>query len=415
MWKSAVTELPQAKLKAAHAHQVRDGGVAAWSVTAIAFGSAFVAWGAVFYGHSFYLAALQARHGWSASLISTAILGFWIAGIFSTMAVGRVIDRGGPALALAWGGLAIGGGVILLGLLRQPWQLFVVYALLGTGYPALATATISGALARWFDRRYGLALSLALSGASVGGAVLPPLMVWLASRDGFATTTLAIGVGTLAAMLPLALILHRLGRAAPALPQSPEAGGEASPATVLHRPAFWIITLASSLALGAQVGFLAHQIPLLKDGVGEQVAALMVSATALSAMVGRLLIGAAGDRVPLRLLAACCYLVQAAGFVVLSLATGAAALFLGCILAGLVVGAIVILPPLLLREAFGVASYGRTYGYCNVGLFVGAGLGPAATGWLKDWSGDYALSLWALAAAHLAAAAVVAWHRQRRA
>lgn len=391
-----------------------DGGVAAWSVTGIAFGSAFVAWGAVFYGHSFYLAALQARHGWSASLISTAILGFWLAGILATMAVGRAIDRGGPALVLAWGGLSIGGGVIALGLLQAPWQLFLVYALLGAGYPALATATISGALNRWFERRYGLALSLALSGASVGGAVLPPLMVWLAARQGFSSATLAVGVGTLATMLPLALWLHRLGRAAPARPGSIEDRVEAQRAGVLRRPAFWIITLASSLALGAQVGFLSHQIPLLSGGIGEQAAAFMVSATALSAAIGRLVAGALSGVAPLRLLAAASYLVQATGYVVLIYAGGVPARFLGCVLAGFVVGAIVMLPPLLLREAFGVGRYGRIYGYCNVGLFVGAGLGPAAAGWLRDWTGDYSLSLWVLTAAHLAAAIVIAGHRRRR-
>ena len=390
----------------------RDGGIAAWSVTAIVFVAAVFAWGTIFYGHSFYLAALQDRHGWSASLISTAILCFFLAGIPATIVVGRVIDRYGAAPVLAWGAVSLGLGIVALGYVDAPWQLFLVYPLLGTGYPALATATISGALMPWFERRYGLALSLALSGASVGGALVPPLMVALDAGHGFTVTVLAVGGATLAVLLPLAWLLHRLGRPCAAGVADPADAAAAVP--VLRSAAFWLITLASSLGLGAQVGFLSHQIPLLEGDVGRQTAALMVSVTAASALVGRLLVGALTARVALGRLAAGSYLTQAAGLALLALGREAAWLYAGSAVAGFVVGAIVMLPPLLLREAFGSAGYGRIYGLCNIGLYVGAGLGPAATGWLKDWQGGYAPALWCLAATQLAAAAVILLHRRRR-
>jgi MFS family permease len=389
----------------------RDGGIAAWSVAGIVFTAAVFAWGTIFYGHSFYLAALQARHGWSAGLISTAIMCFFLAGILATIAVGRVIDRHGPAPVLAWGALAIGGGVIALGYIDAPWQLFVVYPLLGTGYPALATATISGALIPWFERRYGLALSLALSGASVGGALVPPLLVALDATVGFTATVVAVGGATLAVLLPLAWLLHRLGRPERSSHVTDQASAAAQP--VLRRPAFWLITLAASLGLMAQVGFLAHQIPLLQGEVGRQTAALMVSVTAASALVGRLVVGALAAHVALGRLAAAAYLTQAAGLALLALGHGTALLYLGSAVAGFVVGAIVMLPPLLLREAFGVAGYGRIYGLSNIGLYVGAGLGPVLAGWLRDWRGDYGAALWCLIAVHLAASAVVLLHRPR--
>jgi predicted MFS family arabinose efflux permease len=390
----------------------RDGGFAAWSVTLIVFVAAVFAWGAVFYGQSFYLSALQARHGWSASLISTAILAFFLSGILATIAVGRAADRHGPAPVLALGALAVGGGIVALGRIDAPWQLFLVYPLLGAGYPALATATISGALIHWFDRRYGLALSLALSGASVGGALLPPLMVWLDLAQGFTFTTMAVGGATLAVLLPLAWALHLLGRVAPATAGA--AGAAARPAAnVLRHPAFWRITVASALALGAQVGFLSHQIPLLETEHGRGTAALMVSVTALSALLGRFACGALAAWLPLRFLAAGCYLAQAAGFAVLVESSGFWAAFAGSALAGLVVGAIVMLPPLLLHEAFGRAGYGRIYGLCNIGLYIGAGLGPAAAGWLRDGLGSYQPALWTLAAWHLAAVAVILMLRPR--
>ena len=76
-------------------------------------------------------------------------------------------------------------------------------------------------------------------------------------------------------------------------------------------------------------------------------------------------------------------------------------------LVGLPVGAIVMLPPLLLRQAFGQRHYGRVYALSNVGLALGIGFGPGAVGWLKDLAGGYGPTLWMLAAIHLAAALAI--------
>ena len=394
--------------------QRSDGGIAAWGVTAIAFCSAFFAWGTMFYGHSFYMAALQQQHGWSASLISSAILGFYFAGIASTLFIGFVLDRHQPYLVFIWGGLSIGAGLMLLGYLQAPWQLYFVFVLMGTGYPALATAAISATLARWFDGRYGLALSLALSGASAGGAVMPPLMVHMSERLGFGTTTTMIGIATVATILPLALLLRHLGKSNNTPPNS-AAGADVAFGyrAVLGTSRFWIVTIAASLALCSQVGFLAHQIPLLSGDVGAQLAALMVSATAISAFFGRLVVGAASSHFPLRAVAVACYLCQAAGFALLVFAEGVILQFAGCALVGFVVGAIVMLPPLLLRDVFGLDGFARIYGLCNVGLYIGAGLGPVLVGLLKDWQGSYTIALWLLVLFHIAAGIVICFSYQQ--
>ena len=53
--------------------------VARTFVIAMCFAMAVMAWGTVFYGHSVYMDQLMRDQGWSASLISSAILIFWIA------------------------------------------------------------------------------------------------------------------------------------------------------------------------------------------------------------------------------------------------------------------------------------------------------------------------------------------------
>ena len=75
-------------------------------------------------------------------------------------------------------GLVLGGTAALaastavLPFVTAPWQLYAAYLVMAFGWAGLTSAAISTILARWFDRRRGLAISLALNGASSGGIVI---------------------------------------------------------------------------------------------------------------------------------------------------------------------------------------------------------------------------------------------------
>ena len=58
-------------------------------------------------------------------------------------------------------------------------------------------------LAYWFDRRRGLALSLALTGASAGGFTIAPLLVRLVHRMGLEQAVLLLALGGLVILLPM--------------------------------------------------------------------------------------------------------------------------------------------------------------------------------------------------------------------
>jgi hypothetical protein len=54
---------------------------------------------------------------------------------------------------------------------RAPWQLYAVYLLMSAGWAATTVGAISNVLGLWFSARRGLAINLALNGASMAGVV----------------------------------------------------------------------------------------------------------------------------------------------------------------------------------------------------------------------------------------------------
>lgn len=383
--------------------------------TAICFLMAVLAWGTVFYGHSVYMDALMRIHGWSASLISSAILVFWIASLPGTLSVGLLVDRYGPTPVVAIGGACIGGGLCLLGRLTEPWQLFAVYAAMGFGYPALAAAAISATLAPWFERGFGIALGIALTGASVGGALLPPLIVQMTVAHGFDVTMFMIGAAVLAFALAAVIELALIGR--------PRRKGKAanapadtySMAAIIGSARFWMIAVPAAFGLGGQVGFLAHQVPMLAVHLDQVTAAFMVTVVAIASAAGRLLVGLLSRYLAIVVLTSLTYALHGLGIAMLALQHSVTGILVGCAVTGLTVGAIVMLPPIIVRQVYGSTGFGRTYAMVNVVMYVFAGLCPWLVGLLRDGFGDYTMSLWFLVGMEgIAALFILAAYRQLR-
>ena len=375
--------------------------------TASCFILAVLAWGTVFYGHSVYMDALMREHGWSSSLISSAILVFWIASLPGTLTVGFLVDRYGSAIVVTVGGACIGTGLCFLGSIDQPWQLFVIYAAMGFGYPALAAAAISATLAPWFERGFGLSLGIALTGASVGGALLPPLIVQNTASHGFSETMVATGSIVLAIVLCVVLTLLVIGRPRQSKPAPDTAAAKFSIASTAGTSRFWMIAIPAALGLGGQVGFLAHQVPLIASQTDQLTAALTVTVVAITSALGRLLIGALSRYISIGVLTAATYALHGIGLAMLAVSATTSSIFVACATTGLTVGAIVMLPPIIVRQIYGTATFGRTYAVANVVMYTFAGLTPWAVGLLRDWSGAYQLGLWMLVVMEIIAALLI--------
>ena len=146
-----------------------------WPVVLACFATAVFAWGFVSYGQPVYLAELQRMHGWSAGTIGGATTVSFIIGAALLPWVSGVIQRLGACVVLSGGAILLGAGAIGLSHAAEPWQLYPCNLVMGFGWAGMSSTAISTILAHWFDLHRGLALSLALTGASVGGFAVAPV------------------------------------------------------------------------------------------------------------------------------------------------------------------------------------------------------------------------------------------------
>ena len=387
---------------------------------------AVFAWGSFFYGNGFYLVALSAKHGWAVGVISSAITVAFLMCIPAAIAVGLVFDlhgrRWGALGVTLYGAIALSGGIFGLAHVSALWQLYLAYALLGSAYPALAAPGITATLTQRVSQGYGWALSIALTGGSVGGAVAAPLLVWASAAFGLESALEYLSALIIGVLVPLGLWVQRpIASATEPEEKLRRVGGTGQDPNAVDQPqsgaqqvkralasaAFKRIVLAALLSLIAQVGFLAHQLSILQVSLNVQDAALVITLTAIASVFGRFLVGALSTRVRLDRLAVIAYTVQGIGIAGVAFAGQTQPLVLGCVVTGFFVGAVVMLPPMLCRASFAVGVYGRVYGFVAIGVYLGGGLGSSLAGVIRDYADSYLPALLALSVISLTAAAVV--------
>jgi MFS family permease len=379
-------------------------------VATACFFMAMFTWGFGFYGHSVYLAELQELYGWPSSLIAGASTATYLLGAALASFVNNVMEWFGPRRLVLVGAIALWIAVSLVAFIAEPWQLYAVYPLMAVGWLAMGPASIILILSYWFERRRGLAISLALNGASFGGILVVPLLVFLVDLFAFRNALLIAAALLAIILLPIVVTWiderpggpTRTGR-----PPEPASSMPWTRRTALSSLPFWTIAGPFALALLAQVGFIVHQIALLAPTLDRTQAGAVVMLTTVMAVVGRLALGAVVDRLNPRLAAAGTFASQALALLGIAFTRDPLFLSLCCAVYGFSVGNLITLPPLVLHREFPLAAFGMLIGLATAIIALASALGPVLIGLVRDLSGSYFAALMLCFAVDAIAAGVV--------
>ncbi len=395
-----------------------------WYVVAGTFLIAVWSWGLAFYGLSIYLVALGREHGWSISSVSVAITSYYLMGAAVTAAAGDVMRRLGGHWAVAGGVLFMAAGVTGLTAIDQLWQLYAALFAMAVGWGFMSGAAINILIAPWFERKRGVAVSLALTGASGGGIVIAPALLALVAQVGFQWGVRIAALAMVATLLPVAMLLRKtpaqLGLGPDGDPPSRDARAAAAPARKWRRSEalktrrYWTISIAFATGLAAQVGVITHMISHLGPLLGPAGAGAALSVTTAAAILGRVPMGALADRMDRRVIAGLNFLLQVVGIALLAWPSSDGAIYAGCALFGLGVGNVITLPGLLVEAEFPREHFAGTISLITATNQLAFAFAPGLLGLLRDATGDYRLAYALCAAADLVAAAVVVLGRSRR-
>jgi MFS family permease len=385
-----------------------------WPVVAVCFLIATFAWAGGFYGQGVYLAELQRAHGWPASLISTATTCYYLFSAVLVVFVSEAIRALGPRRLLIIGILFMATGTALVGQVTSPWQLYAVYALIAAGWAGTSLAAINNTLGLWFDRKRGMAISLALNGASCGGVLGVPLLVGAIGKFGFSATSIGAALVMIALALPAILIWvgRPPKRALPPVDAFDTAPSAVQTIAQIRRAAFgslsfWTITVPFALLLVAQVGFIVHQISFLDPIMGRERASIAVALMTAMAVVGRVLFGIVVDRMDQRIAASVSAVSQAIALLVIINTRNEVALFAASALFGFSVGNMITLPSMIVQREFSAAAFGVLVSLVTAICQFTYAFGPGIVGLLRDAFGSYTVPFYVCIALELIAAVIV--------
>jgi MFS family permease len=384
----------------------RGWRIIAGSLLGIAFGVT----GLFFYSAGVFLKPISAEFGWTRTAISSVNLVAALTLAGTAPLVGWLVDRFGVRAIVVASNCGLACGFLLLSTSQGSFPaylaLIALTLLLGAGAaPVVFTRLVN----LWFDRGRGTALGLAQMATGIAGAVIPPLLAPYVEQNGWRNGYHALAVVALASM-PVVLLL--LGRSTERSPTSTTGSPMPLPGLTLQEAvrtsAFRALALMIACAAIAVGGVIVHLVPMLTDaGLTPERAGGIAGLLGLAIIVGRAATGMIVDRVFAPRVAFVIFLVSAGGCWLLAWG-GVAWAAPAAILVGLAMGAEVDLISYFVARYFGLAHYGRIYGWFYAVFMFGTAAGPLIAGAAFDRYGDYSAALVVLGAA-LAAASVLSW------
>lgn len=375
-----------------------------WTVVTAAGLVLFMAYGTQ-YAFGVFFAALVEEFGWSRASVSGVFSLY--AAVYSGFALmaGRLTDRWGPRTVIAIGGALLGAGLVAMSRVGVLWQPYLLYGTIGALGMSTAYVPCNATVAKWFTRRRGLAVGLASAGGSLGTLALPPVAHFLVSRLGWRWSYVVFGLAILLTLNALAVLMRRDPETVGLAPDGDRPARSAAPPgppapdwtirRALRSRRFWILYGVFTATWTPVFIPLVHLVPMARGlGVPPLLAATLVSAVGAAALIGRLVMGGASDRIGRRGALAIALALQAGAFAGFAQSHALPALYASSLVFGFSYGAASTLFPATVADVFGREQTGTLAGLLFALAGPMAALGPLIAGFIYDRAGDYQLAWW---------------------
>jgi MFS family permease len=374
------------------------------------------------------LRPVSEEFGWGRAELALAVTISVIALSLLQPVVGWLVDRYGSRPILIAGVITTAVAMIPMTMVTSLWQVYVFYGLIAAfGFAATSPVNTTALVNGWFEKRRGLALSMATSGAAYGQLLIVPIATAIMLGWGWRASYLAVSAALVVLVLPLVIFLVRdsPSRAA-ALANRAERRDDVQRVSVreaMRTPTYWQLSFGMFVC-GFTMAFTSvHMIPYLTDMADhshhstqtmQTTASFALSVVGGCSILGAIIIGFLSDRKGHREMLAMTYFLRGLAFLVL--------LVVGSFIPGIFIAAIVLgiswtsttpLASAISADTYGRASLGAIFGFIFTAMNIGSGFGAWLAGLDRDILGNYDASLVANAIMGFAAAGVTLTIRKR--
>jgi MFS family permease len=376
-----------------------------WFVVAACFLCMLILGGIGWFTFPVFIPPLKQEFGWTDMELGIGV-GIWagVGALFSPV-VGRLVERFGSRWITLVG--AAGSGLIHLafGEVRSLGQLYGVIFFAAIFIAAGTYVPVASTISRWFERRRGLAMSIAMAGMGLGGFLMPNLSNFLIQSVGWRWSYRIFGIVIWVVLLPVTarwirgrpsdLGLKADGDDAPDHENPPNQESRAEEEgfgvrEALSQPRFWLLGFADVANAIPVVSLSIYLVRFsIQRGIPDDLAAFGYSSMSAAAMVGMLAAGLAANRFSMRIMITLGYGLPALAVLFLFELQSVGPLFCFAILAGFCAGARSTLWPLVVSDGFGSRAYSSILGFLVIFYNAGAVVGPPVAGRISDATGSF--------------------------
>ena len=320
---------------------------------------------------------------------------------FMAILVGVLADKFGPRVVLTACALFFGAGHLLMSQVSALWQIYLVFIVIGIGLSASDVVPLATAV-RWFVKKRGAMSGVMKVGTGMGMMTMPLVASALIGAFNWRNSYLILGALALVAVIPLAQLLRRDPREMGLLPDGRRQSGVESPALVEEGLTFreairtrqlWLVCGFYVTTLFCGMTILVHIVPHAVDlGVSATIAAGVVATIGGTSMLGRLVMGFAGDRIGNKQAMVVCFLILIAALSWLQVARELWMLYLFAAVYGFNHGGFFALISPTIAGLFGTRSQGTLLGIVICSGTLGGSIGSVLAGHIFDITGSYRLA-----------------------
>jgi MFS family permease len=389
-----------------------------WIVVAVAFITLGVTMG-IWYSYSVFFLAIAQEFAWTKAEASSVFSVFIICQSLAGVVVGHLQDRLGPRMVLPFGSVLLTLALVLTSHADSLWYFRISYGLLGgVGVSFMAFSSHSAFIPKWFERKRGLAVGIAMSGIGFGMLFIIPLTERAIGLFGWRPTYLILAGVVLFFVGPLNILFSR--RQPQDMNLKPDGCDPLTPSKITkpsmtmvivdedwanknwtlssaaRTKRFWFLVASFFFASYVYQGILLHTVSAMVDtGLERTTASNYFGLLGIAGSAGKIFFGYLSDvtgRERANTFAGLLTALGIASLLLLSKMQGGFLPLLFVLLFGLGYGAAAPLFPSVSADIFLGRSFGAIFAVICIGGGFGGSFGSFIDGLLRDIWGNYILS-----------------------